>query len=226
MPAAAELAAIDGFRRVVRIHAAQIRRAHARLAFAAEPLLAFAGSVFVVESAEDRLRGAWSFRHHTAFRFARPAQSPRHGGEYGGERASSQHGVNADYMTEESHVHRARRSHERDTLGGADVAWKFEPIYNSPSEWNVTARWMDYDAATSVQYDVLDAMLIADEVRWRASEMIALLFAKSRTLEQVRRALTLSDCINLMSRALSPPRYGSGPNIQPPTVETIADCAR
>jgi hypothetical protein len=129
-------------------------------------------------------------------------------------------------MTEESHVHRARRSHERDTLGGADVAWKFEPIYNSPSEWNVTARWMDYDAATSVQYDVLDAMLIADEVRWRASEMIALLFAKSRTLEQVRRALTLSDCINLMSRALSPPRYGSGPNIQPPTVETIADCAR
>lgn len=129
-------------------------------------------------------------------------------------------------MPDEPRVRRASRSQGRDHLGGPDVEWKFEPIYNSPSEWNITARWMDYDPERAGPYDVLDAMLIADEVRWRASEMIALLFAKSRTLDQVRRALTLSDCINLIGAALSPPRYGGTPNIQAPSVETMADCAR
>jgi hypothetical protein len=129
-------------------------------------------------------------------------------------------------MPDEPQARRASRSHQRDHLGGADVVWKFEPIYNSPSEWNVTARWMDYDPERAGSYDVLDAMLIADEVRWRASEMIAHLFAKARTLDQVRRALTLSDCMNLVGRALSPPRYGGAPNILPPNVETVADCAR
>lgn len=71
---------------------------------------------------------------------------------------------------------------------------------------------MDYSAETSPPYDILDSMLIADEVRWRAAELIALLHLKSRTLEQVRRALTLSDCMYSIARALDPPRYGKRPN--------------
>ncbi len=127
-------------------------------------------------------------------------------------------------MPDEPHSHFPSRSQERDHLGGADVTWKFEPIYNSPSEWNVTARWMDYDPAQAPEYDVLDVMLIADEVRWRASELIALLFSKSRTLDHVRRALTLSDCVDQIGRAMSPPRYVTGAHLRPPSDETLRDC--
>jgi hypothetical protein len=129
-------------------------------------------------------------------------------------------------MPEDKHGQPARRSHERVHLGGTDVAWTFEPIYNSPSEWNITARWMDYDPAHSPEYDVLDIMLIADEVRWRASELIALLFSKSRTLDQVRRALTLCDCMAEIGRAISPPRYVTGDHLQGPSEETLRDCER
>jgi hypothetical protein len=129
-------------------------------------------------------------------------------------------------MPEDKPRQPARRSHERVHLGGADVAWTFEPIYNSPSEWNVTARWMDYDPLLSPEYDMLDIMLIADEVRWRASELIALLFSKSRTLEQVKRALTLSDCMAEIGRAISPPRYVTGGRMSAPSPETIRDCER
>lgn len=129
-------------------------------------------------------------------------------------------------MPEDKHTQPARRSHERVHLGGPDVAWTFEPIYNSPSEWNVTARWMDYDPAHSPEYDVLDIMLIADEVRWRASELIALLFSKSRTLDQVRRALTLSDCMAEIGRAISPPRYVTGGRVSGPSEQTLRDCER
>jgi hypothetical protein len=129
-------------------------------------------------------------------------------------------------MPEDKHSQPARRSHERVHLGGSDVTWTFEPIYNSPSEWNVTARWMDYDPAHSPEYDVLDIMLIADEVRWRASELIALLFSKSRTLDQVRRALTLSDCMAEIGRAISPPRYVTGGSVPGPTEQTLRDCER
>jgi hypothetical protein len=110
-------------------------------------------------------------------------------------------------MAESNSGRPERRSHSREHLGGDDVTWSFDPIYNSPSEWNVTARWMDYSAETCPPYDILDAMLIADEVRWRAAELIALLHLKSRTPENVRRALTLSDGMQWVSRALDPPRY-------------------
>ena len=130
-------------------------------------------------------------------------------------------------MAENDHGRPERRSHKRDHLGGPDVAWTFEALYNSPSEWNVTARWMDYSPDTSPPYDILDAMLIADEVRWRAAELIALLHLKSRTPEQVRRALTLADCMRWISKALDPPRYGKRPNGTPeiPT-ETKTQCLR
>ena len=129
-------------------------------------------------------------------------------------------------MPDDPGSHIPRRSHERVHLGGSDVPWKFEPIYNSPSEWNVTARWMDYDPAHSPEYDVLDAMLIADEVRWRASELIALLFSKSRTLDHVRRALTLSDCMHQIGRAISPPRYATGAALHAPSEQTLRECAQ
>lgn len=110
-------------------------------------------------------------------------------------------------MSEVSGTKPARRSHVRTHLGGPDVAWTFEPIFNSPSEWNVTARWMDYKPTASPAYDILDAMLIADEIRWRAAELIALLHNKERTVEQTRRVLTLCDGIHWMARALATPRY-------------------
>jgi hypothetical protein len=121
-----------------------------------------------------------------------------------------------------------RRSHQREHLGGDDVAWTFEPLYNSPSEWNLTARWMDYSPETSPPYDILDAMLVADEVRWRAAEMIALLHLKSRTPEQVRRALTLGDGIRWIARVLDPPRYGKRAGNGTPEIagETKTDCLR
>jgi hypothetical protein len=121
-----------------------------------------------------------------------------------------------------------RRSHQREHLGGDDVTWTFEPLYNSPSEWNLTARWMDYSPDTSPPYDILDAMLVADEIRWRAAELIAVLHLKTRTPEQVRRALTLSDCMHLISRALDPPRYGkrAGNGTKDIAVETKTDCSR
>ena len=121
-----------------------------------------------------------------------------------------------------------RRSHLREHLGGDDVSWSFEPLYNSPSEWNLTARWMDYSPETSPPYDILDAMLIADEVRWRAAELIALLHAKTRTPEQVRRVLTLGDCMRWVSRALDPPRYGKRAGNGTPDIsqETRTDCSR
>ena len=131
-------------------------------------------------------------------------------------------------MAESDHARPERRSHAREHLGGADVDWAFDPIYNSPSEWNVTARWMDYSPETSPPYDVLDAMLIADEVRWRAAELIALLHLKARTHDHVRRALTLSDCAYWIARALDPPRYakraGNGATVIPE--QTKADCIR
>jgi len=121
-----------------------------------------------------------------------------------------------------------RRSHLREHLGGPDVEWAFEPIYNSPSEWNVTARWMDYAPETSAPYDILDAMLIADEIRWRAAEMIALLHAKHRQPDTVRRALTLADGMYWIARALDPPRYGKrSPNGATDIPEqTRTDCLR
>jgi hypothetical protein len=120
-----------------------------------------------------------------------------------------------------------RRSHSREHLGGEDVIWKFDPIYNSPSEWNITARWMDYSPETSPPYDILDAMLIADEVRWRAAELIALLHLKSRTVENVRRALTLCDCMQWIARALDPPRYGKRANGSPEIADEMkTDCLR
>ncbi len=121
-----------------------------------------------------------------------------------------------------------RRSHQREHLGGDDVTWAFEPIYNSPSEWNLAARWMDYSPETSPPYDILDAMLIADEVRWRAAELIAQLHAKSRTPERVRRALTLADGVRWIARALDPPRYGKRKGNGTPDIgdETRADCSR
>ena len=121
-----------------------------------------------------------------------------------------------------------RRSHSREHLGGDDVQWAFEPFYNSPSEWNVTARWMDYSPETSPPYDILDAMLIVDEVRWRAAELIAVLHLKSRTAEQVRRALTLGDGIRWIARALDPPRYGKRPGNGTTEIanETKTDCLR
>lgn len=131
-------------------------------------------------------------------------------------------------MADKNRERPERRSHAREHLGGADVAWAFEPLYNSPSEWNVTARWMDYSPETSPPYDILDAMLIADEVRWRAAELIALLHNKSRASEQVRRALTLSDGMKWVSRALDPPRYGKRPGNGTTEIsdETKTDCLR
>ena len=128
----------------------------------------------------------------------------------------------------ENHRRPELRSHLREHLGGDDVAWSFEPLYNSPSEWNLTARWMDYSPETSPPYDILDAMLIADEVRWRAAELIALLHAKTRTAEQVRRVLTLTDCTRWVSKALDPPRYGkrAGNGTPDISVETRTDCSR
>lgn len=119
-----------------------------------------------------------------------------------------------------------RRSHAREHLGGPDVAWSFDPVYNSPSEWSVTARWMDYSAETCPPYDILDAMLIADEVRWRAAELIALLHMRSRTPEQARRILTLSDGMYWIGRALDPPRYGkrAGNGTTAIADQTKADC--
>jgi hypothetical protein len=119
-----------------------------------------------------------------------------------------------------------RRSHSREHLGGPDVNWTFDPFYNSPSEWNIAARWMDYSPDTCPPYDVLDAMLIADEVRWRAAELIALLHLKSRTPENVRRVLTLCDAMLWIGRALDPPRYGkrSGNGTTAISDETKADC--
>ena len=121
-----------------------------------------------------------------------------------------------------------RRSHKREHLGGPDVPWAFEPLYNAPSEWNITARWMDYSADTSPPYDILDAMLIADEVRWRAAELIAVLHMKTRTPEQVRRALTLSDGMRWIGRALDPPRYGKRPGNGTTEIatETRTQCLR
>ena len=77
-------------------------------------------------------------------------------------------------------------------------------------------------------YDVLDAMLIADELRWRAAELIALLHAKHRPPETVRRALTLADGMHWIGRALDPPRYGkrSGNGTTQIAEETKADCLR
>jgi hypothetical protein len=131
-------------------------------------------------------------------------------------------------MADRNHGRPERRSHAREHLGGNDVNWAFDPIYNSPSEWNVTARWMDYSPETSPPYDILDAMLIADEVRWRAAELIALLHAKSRTPDQVRRALTLVDCMHWIGRALDPPRYGKRTGNGAPEIadETKTDCLR
>jgi hypothetical protein len=130
-------------------------------------------------------------------------------------------------MADKNHGRPERRSHVREHLGGDDVLWAFEPLYNSPSEWNVTARWMDYSPETSPPYDILDAMLIVDEVRWRAAELIALLHLKSRTPEQVRRALTLTDCMRWMARALDPPRYGKrGNGTTEIANETRTDCLR
>ena len=131
-------------------------------------------------------------------------------------------------MAEKNHGRPERRSHAREHLGGDDVLWAFEPLYNSPSEWNVTARWMDYSPDTSPPYDILDAMLIVDEVRWRAAELIAILHLRSRTPEHVRRALTLSDCARWVSRALDPPRYGKRAGNGTPDIadETKTDCHR
>ena len=114
----------------------------------------------------------------------------------------------------------------REHLGGDDVSWAFDPVYNSPSEWNVTARWMDYSPETCPPYDILDAMLIADELRWRAAELIALLHAKSHSTENVRRALTLSDGLAWISRALDPPRYGKRAGNGAPAIsdEMRTDC--
>ena len=108
------------------------------------------------------------------------------------------------------------------------MLWAFEPIYNSPSEWNVTARWMDYSPETSPPYDILDAMMIVDEVRWRAAELIAVLHLKARSTEHVRRALTLSDCMRWIARALDPPRYGKRPGNGTTEIanETKTDCLR
>lgn len=121
-----------------------------------------------------------------------------------------------------------RRSHAREHLGGDDVGWTFEPLYNSPSEWNVTARWMDYSPETSPPYDILDAMLIVDEVRWRAAELIALLHLKVRTPDHVRRALTLCDGMRWIAKALDPPRYGkrTGNGTTEIAGETKTDCLR
>ena len=131
-------------------------------------------------------------------------------------------------MADKEHGRPERRSHSREHLGGDDVQWAFEPFYNSPSEWNVTARWMDYSPETSPPYDILDAMLIVDEVRWRAAELIAVLHLKSRTAEQVRRALTLGDGIRWIARALDPPRYGKRPGNGTTEIanETKTDCLR
>jgi hypothetical protein len=131
-------------------------------------------------------------------------------------------------MADPDHASPERRSHAREHLGGPDVDWTFEPIYNSPSEWSITARWMDYSPETSPPYDILDAMLIVDEIRWRAAEMIALLHLKSRTPENVRRVLTLCDGISWIARALDPPRYGkrSGNGATEIAVETKTDCLR
>jgi hypothetical protein len=129
-------------------------------------------------------------------------------------------------MADRSSGRPERRSHSRENLGGPDVAWTFDPVYNSPSEWNVTARWLDYSPETCPPYDILDAMLIADEVRWRAAELIALLHMKTRTAEVVRRAITLCDGMVLISRALDPPRYGkrAGNGTTAISDETKADC--
>lgn len=133
----------------------------------------------------------------------------------------------AAVMADGSRGRPERRSHQRENLGGEDVAWKFDPIYNSPSEWNITARWMDYSPETSPPYDILDAMLIADEVRWRAAELIALLHLKSRTPEHVRRALTLCDGMQWIARALDPPRYGKRANGSPEIADEMkTDCLR
>lgn len=107
------------------------------------------------------------------------------------------------------------------------MQWTFEPLYNSPSEWNVIARWMDYQPTQSPPYDILDAMLIADEVRWRAAELIALLHAKSRPHERVRRVLTLADGLHWLGRAISTPRYLNAPSTRAVISEgTEADCRR
>jgi hypothetical protein len=129
-------------------------------------------------------------------------------------------------MADRSSDRPQRRSHSREHLGGPDVAWAFDPVYNSPSEWNVAARWMDYSAETSPPYDILDAMLIADEIRWRAAELIALLHLRTRSPENVRRVLTLSDAMFWIGRALDPPRYGkrSGNGTTAIADETKADC--
>jgi hypothetical protein len=121
-----------------------------------------------------------------------------------------------------------RRSHLRANLGGPDVEWIFDPDYKSPSEWNVTARWMDYSPETSPPYDILDAMLIADEIRWRAAEMIALLHMKTRSAEVVRRSLTLADGMYWVAKALDPPRYGKrlGNGTTEIAEETRTDCLR
>ena len=130
-------------------------------------------------------------------------------------------------MADKERARPERRSHLQEHLGGSDVDWSFEPLYNSPSEWNLTARWMDYSPETSPPYDILDAMLIADELRWRAAEMIALLHLKARSAEKVRRVLTLADCIRWVARALDPPRYGKRPNGSTEiAVETRTDCHR
>jgi hypothetical protein len=121
-----------------------------------------------------------------------------------------------------------RRSHSREHLGGPDVEWTFDPDYKSPSEWNVIARWMDYSPETSPPYDILDAMLIVDELRWRAAELIALLHLKSRPPEVVRRALTLADGMFWVAKALDPPRYGKRPGNGSTEIpdETRTDCLR